>query len=77
MPDLDSILRPPFIYLILGVICFSVAVVSTCTGKAYGRYAGWTHRAKEPTQFWWTVALYCLGGVGFIGYFLYEVDKLP
>jgi hypothetical protein len=41
----------PYYYLIIGVISFSVAVVSTCTGKTYGRFAGWASRAKKPTEF--------------------------
>jgi len=71
MPDLPSLLRPPHLYLILGVISFSGAVVSTCTGKSWGRFGGFVYRAEEPNQFWWLVATYYLIGVCFIGYFLY------
>jgi len=73
MPDLYTLLRPPYIYLILGVIFVSAAVVSTCSGKTFARYAGLAYRAKEPVQFWGTVAIYFLGGVCFIGYFVYKV----
>ena len=73
MPDLPSLLRPPYIYLILGVISFSAAVVWTSIGKAWTRFYGWVYRAKEPKQFWLVVALYYLGGVFFIGIFLYMV----
>ena len=76
MPDLYSLLRPPYIYLILGVIFFSGAVASTCTGKTIARYAGWAYRAKEPTQFWGVVVIYYLFGVCFIGYFLHKVHAL-
>ena len=48
----NSPISSPYYSLIVGVISFSVAVVSTCTGKAYGRYAGWASRAKKPTEFW-------------------------
>ena len=76
MPDLHTLLRPPDIYSILGVIFFSAAVVSTCTGKTIARYAGWVYRAKEPTQFWGTVAIYYLGAVLSIGIFLYQIHAL-
>jgi hypothetical protein len=66
-------LRQPYIYLILGVISFSVAVVSTCTGKTWARFQGCILRAKEPNDFWWVVAIYYLGSVLFIGTFLYLV----
>jgi H+/Cl- antiporter ClcA len=74
MPNLDLLLRPPGIFLILGVISFSAAVVWTCIGKAWVRFDGWIYRAKEPNWFWWEVALYYLCGVGLIGYFLYKVN---
>jgi hypothetical protein len=70
-----SDLRPPYIFLILGALSFSAAVVWTCIGKARTRYSGWVYRAKEPTQFWWVVAIYYLSSVLFIGTFLYRVMK--
>jgi hypothetical protein len=74
MPDLPSLLRPPYLWLIVGVISFSGAVVSTCTGKSWGRFGGVIYRAEEPKQFWWLVGIYYLGGVIFIiGYFLNKV----
>ena len=73
--DLYSLLRPPYIYLVFAFISFSAGVVSTCTGIACSR-GGWAYRAKEPTQFWWTVVLYFLGGVFFIGYFLHKIHAL-
>jgi hypothetical protein len=66
-----EILRPPYIFLILGVIIFSGAVVSTCTGKTSARTGRWIYRAKEPSTFWWVVAIYYFAGIGFIGYFLW------
>ena len=62
MPDLFWLLTPPYIYSILGVIFFSAAVVSTCTGKTFSGYGGWAFRVKEPTQFWWAVAILYLAG---------------
>jgi H+/Cl- antiporter ClcA len=69
MSDWYSLLRPPYIYLILGVISFFAAVVWTCTGRARTRFQGWVYPSKEPTQFWWVVAMYYLGGVLFMANF--------
>ena len=67
----------PYYFLVFGLIRFIAAVVSTWTGKTYGRYGrGLASRAKEPTDFWWTVAVYYISGICFIGYFLYEVYRL-
>jgi hypothetical protein len=55
MPDWYS----EYIYLILGVIALSGAVVSTCTGKTF--YRGLVYRAKDPSEFWWLVTIYFLG----------------
>jgi len=74
MPDLYSLLRPPYIFLIFGIISLSVAVVSTCTGVSWARFGRVIYRAKEPNEFWWDVVTCYLGGVFFIGYFLYKVN---
>jgi hypothetical protein len=76
MPDLHSVLRPPYIYLILGFIFIFAAVASTCAGKTFGRYGSWAYRIKERTEFWWGVVLYFLGGVLCIGTFLYKIYGL-
>ena len=73
MSDLNSLLRPPNIFLILGVVSISAAAVFTCMGKVSVRFNGWVYRAKEPGWFWWEVALDCLIGVCFIGYFLSKI----
>ena len=73
MLNLDSLLNPKFIYFILGVIFLSAAVVSTCTGKTIARYKGWVYRAKEPSDFWWGVAIYFLAGILGIGIYLHSV----
>jgi quinol-cytochrome oxidoreductase complex cytochrome b subunit len=62
-----------YIYLILGIISFSGGVVSTCIGKTWAPHAGRTiDRAKEPSTFWWLVAMYYLSAVLFVGRYLYE-----
>jgi hypothetical protein len=73
---LNSLLRRPNIFLILGIISIFAATVFTFSGKAWVRFSGWVYRAKEPGWFWWEVALYYLVGVWFVGYFLYKVYGL-
>jgi len=59
-----------YIYLILGIISFSGAAISTYTGKTRATFAGWVYRDKEPIAFWWVVAVYYSAGVLFIGIFV-------
>jgi len=61
---------PPYILLILGFVLLFGAVVSTCTGVTLARPRGLVYRAKDPSDFWWVVTIYFLGGVLFIGIFL-------
>ena len=67
------LLRPPYIFLILGAISILAAVIFTCMGKVWVRLNGWVYRAKEPGWFWWEVALDYLIGACFIWYFFYKV----
>jgi hypothetical protein len=73
MPNLDSLLRPPLCFLTVGVIFISGAAVFAYTGKVWVRFSGWVYREKQPRVFWGEVAAYFLGGVFFVGYFLYKV----
>jgi hypothetical protein len=73
MPDLQSLIKPPYIFLILGVLSISAAAVFTYMGKAWVRFNGWVYRAKEPRWFWYEVALDYLIGIFFIGYFLSKI----
>lgn len=73
IPDLNSLLRPPYIFLILGVVSLSAAAIFTYMGRVWVRFDGWVYRAKEPGWFWWEVALDYLIGVCFIGYFLFRI----
>lgn len=75
MPDLDTLLRPPYIYLIIGVGSIFMGVLSMFIGKVAGRGV-LACRATKPVQFWCGVAMYFLGGICFIGYFLYKVHGL-
>jgi hypothetical protein len=76
MSDSFWLLKPPYIFLILGFISISAAVIFTCTGRVWVRFNGWVFRAKEPKWFWWEVALDYLIGLGFVGYFLFKISEL-
>jgi hypothetical protein len=73
MPDVHSLLRAADSNLMFGVFLFSWGVFCTCTGKAKAPLSPAVYRAQQPIVFWWTVGIYYLGGVIFIGYFLYKV----
>ena len=63
----------PEIVLFGGMLMSVMAVFGTCTGKLPGRYGEVTYRAKNPKQYWLTLAGYYLAAIGFIGYYLYLV----
>lgn len=75
MNDPFWIVKPPYIFAIIGAIFFLAAAVFVYTGRAWVRFEGWVYRAKEPKWFWWEVLLYCLGGVFFI--FIYLISVFP
>jgi hypothetical protein len=68
-----TLLRPPYIFLILGIVSILAALVFACLGKVWVRFNGWVYRAKEPREFWGEVVAYFFVGVCFIGYFLSKV----
>lgn len=61
----------PSTLLILGVISFLGAVISTCTGIPRVRYGRTIYRAEEASEFWWVVAIYYLSALFFVGLYLY------
>lgn len=75
--DLNSPLSPPYVFLTLGALSISAAVIFTCMGKVWVRLNGWVYRAKEPRWFWYEVAGDYLIGIFFIGYFFYKFYGLP
>jgi len=70
MSGLNSQL-PPSARLIVGIIFFAGAVISTCTGKTRARIGRTIYRAEEPSGFWWVVAIYYLAALFFVGSYLY------
>jgi len=68
--------RREHIALFGGIVMLAMAVAGTCTGKLPGRFGGVGSRAKNPGQYWSALAMYYLGGIGFIAYYLYEIHTL-
>jgi hypothetical protein len=52
---------------------FVMAVGGTFAGKLPGRFGGVATRVKDPKMYWPTLAGYYLAGIGFIGYYLYQI----
>ena len=63
----DTFVNDRFIYFILGVIFFAAGVISTCARKIFGGFGGWAYRDKNPSKFWWTVAVLYAGSALCIG----------
>lgn len=63
---------PPSGFLLIGILFFLGAVVSTCTGKTTARTGSMIYRAEEPRTFWWVVAMYYVSALVFVGLYLYE-----
>lgn len=73
----DSYSGPPYGLLIFGLFSLFLAVAGACTGQAWARFGRVVYRAKEPKQFWGLIAMYCLGALCFIGYFLCKLYEFP
>jgi H+/Cl- antiporter ClcA len=58
--------------LFIGIILLVMTAVFTLSGETLERYHGFVSRAEEPKRFWWDVVVYFLGGLFFIGLYLYQ-----
>jgi hypothetical protein len=72
MSNLFGLLSPRYALLTFGISLIAVAVLYTCTGKAYARFHGWVYRADDPKGYWLEVVGSYLLGLGLIGLWLYE-----
>jgi hypothetical protein len=59
-----------YIFLTFAAIFFGGGVVSTLTGTTLARFRGVVYRAKNPSDFWWTVATYYLLALFFVYMYL-------
>jgi hypothetical protein len=70
----NSQLIQRYIYwLVFGILMFVLALAGAFTGELRGRFGEVAYRAKDPKRVWWSIAFYCLAGIGFIVEFLYKV----
>jgi len=70
-----SQINSPYYYLFFGLLFLAIGLASVYSGQSPTRQ-GWVYRDKNPTDFWWVIGIYSVGGVCFIGYCLYKVYEL-
>ena len=70
---LSFLLTPPYILLPCGFLFLCMGVEATFSGKIRTRFGSVIYRAKEPKEFWWSVAASYLGWVFLIACLLYKV----
>jgi H+/Cl- antiporter ClcA len=59
-------------FLLIGIIVLVIAVIFTLSGESLERYGRMVSRAEEPKRFWWSIAMFYLGGIFFIALYLYQ-----
>jgi hypothetical protein len=64
---------PPYGLLLFGIFSLFLAVGGILTGEAPARGVGMIDRNKQPKRFWQVIALYLVGGVLLISWFLWSV----
>jgi uncharacterized membrane protein len=75
MDKLSFLLRYPYVYLLLAILIWSLALIETCTGDAITRWRV-VNRDEEPKSFRAAVLMHILGGIFFIGCFLFRFYRL-
>jgi hypothetical protein len=75
---LDSFVKTPYGWLMIGVFSLLLALASMLTGQSFaGRGGRMADRSEDPKGFRWNVASWLLFGVFFVGYYFYKVYGLP
>ena len=49
---LKTLFSAPYGFLMFGIVCGSLAVSATDSGRVRTRFHGWCYRTKEPKAFW-------------------------
>jgi hypothetical protein len=71
--NFDSWRKPwPLGVLLFGLLMLVLAVIGTFTGKTYGK-GGSADRAKDPFNYWLTLAVQYMGAAFLIWYWLYAL----
>jgi hypothetical protein len=60
---------------LIGIVLLIMTAVFTLSGETLERYHGIVCRTEEPKRFWWDVVMYFIGGLFFIGLYLYQNSK--
>ncbi len=71
MDKLSFLLTYPFVYLLLAILIWCLALIETFTGGAVTRWRV-VSRDQEPQSFRAAVLMHILGGVFFVGCFLFR-----
>ena len=64
-----------YFMLLFGIFWLALALIGTFTGKTLTRFHGVIRKTEKG--FWGWVIFYYLGGIFFIGDFLYKANWLP
>jgi hypothetical protein len=75
MDKLSFLLTYPYVYLLLTMLIWFLAVIETLTGGALTRWRV-VSRDQEPGSFHAAVVMHILGGVFFVGCFLFRFFRL-
>ncbi len=59
-------------FLLIGIVLLVATAVFTLSGETLERYHGIVYRSEERKRFWWDVVIYLIGGLFFIGLYLYQ-----
>lgn len=71
MDKLSFLVTYPYVYLLLAMLIWFLAVIETCTGGALTRWRV-VRRDEQPKSFRAAVLMHIFGGVFFIGCFLFR-----
>ena len=63
----------PQILFTFGMFIIFMGMVMTWNGRVLDRSFGYVDRDKDPKGFWSGIAMYYLGGLCFIAFYLFEI----
>jgi hypothetical protein len=75
MHKFPVLLTYPYVYLLLTMLIWSLALIEAVTGSALTRW-GVVARDEKPKSFRGAVLMHVLGGLFFIGFFLFRFFRL-